>query len=136
MTHLRLRIYTNPGSLEIFMLIPQRDGNDKRLTAIIHTGAQISLLPQALMDVLEYRTLGVGSLFLEQAGIPSLGFEATEAIVRLALEDELGVQTAKFEAPVWFAGTNYVLLRFQGVLDRAVLHLDMPNLSGYLDITL
>jgi hypothetical protein len=38
-----------------------------------------------------------------------------------------------FEVEMLFAGPVEILAGFGGVLNRAVLHLDMPNLSGYLD---
>ena len=134
MTQLRLRVYKNPGLLEIFLKVLQKDGTDKRLTAAVDTGAETTLLPEYLMNVLAYEPVGREAFRIEQAGIAQQSFEATEAIVTLAQEDEFGAETAKFEAPVWFGGTDYVLLGFNGILDRAVLHLDMPNLSGTLDL--
>ena len=136
MTQLRLRLYTNPGSVEIFIKLVQKSDEDLRLTAVVDTGAETTLLPNYLKELLEYKTTERGSFVIEQAGIAEQAFEATEAIVTLALEDEFGAQTATFEAPVWFGGTDYVLLGFNGILDRAVLHLDMPNLNGTLDLDL
>lgn len=36
---------------------------------------------------------------------------------------------------VWFAPTNATLLGMTGALDRAVLHLDMPTLTGYIELS-
>jgi hypothetical protein len=136
MNQLRLRIYRNPGAIEIFVNIRRKDGEHKRITAKVDTGAQTSLLPAYLMDDLDYSIIDNISFIVERAGMADYSFEAIEAIVRLFLEDERGRQTPEFDVPVWFAGTEEYLVGFAGILDRAVLHLDMPNLDGYLDFDL
>jgi hypothetical protein len=50
------------------------------------------------------------------------------------LEDETGARTPDFEARVWFAETNTALIGFADILDRAILHVDMPRRHGWLEI--
>ena len=85
------------------------------------------------MSVLEYRLSARGSFTIEQAGIAEQSFEAVEAYVTIFLEDEAGGRTEELEIRVWFAGTRDALIGFDGILDRAILHLDMPELTGYLE---
>jgi len=133
MTRIQLRVYSGPGQAEVFVNIKRKDGGYYTETGIVDTGAQTSLLPQALAEVLEYRLSERGSFLVEQAGIAQQAFQAIEAYVSLFLEDQTGARTEEFEARVWFARARHVLIGFDNILDRAVLHLDMPNLTGYLE---
>jgi hypothetical protein len=54
-THLRLLIYTDPGEVQIFCNLIRKDGGQEKLTATVDTGAEISLFPLELLDILEYR---------------------------------------------------------------------------------
>lgn len=60
-------------------------------------------------------------------------FEAVEAVLVVLLEDQYGGRTREFEAPFWFAETDRYLLGFNGLLEHAILHIDMPKLTGYLE---
>ena len=133
MARIQLRIYRDPGQIEVFLNIKRKDSGYEKRAAIVDTGAQVSLLPSLLMNVLEYRLSERGSFSIEQAGIASQSFEAIEAYVTVFLEDLAGNRTENFETRVWFAATREVLLGFDGVLERGVLHLDMLNLTGYLE---
>jgi hypothetical protein len=135
MTRILLRIHISPGQAEVFINLKAQDGIHRRRIAAIDTGAAISLLPNALMDVLDYRLSGNETITIDQAGIAKQAFHATEAYVTLYLEDWTGLRTEEFEARVWFADTNRILIGFEGILDRAVLHVDMPNRTGYLEFT-
>ncbi len=134
MAQIQLRVYQDPGQAEVFLNLKRKDGGYDKRAAIVDTDAQVSLLPSLLMNVLDYRIGEWGSLVVEQAGIAEQAFEAKEAFVTVFLEDVLGNRSEVFEIRVWFAGTREVLLGFDGILDRAVLHLDMPNLSGFLEL--
>ncbi len=73
---------------------------------------------------------------VRQAGFAQHTFEVYEAYVTAFLEDQLGNQTENIDILVWFAETEEdSVIGFSGILDRAILHLDMPNLTGYLDLT-
>jgi len=100
---------------------------------VVDTGAQTSLMPDELMPLVEYRLSERGRFVIEQAGIAAQSFDAIEAYVTIFLEDIAGTRSEEFEARVWFTDTIKFLIGFSGILDRAVLHLDMPNLIGYLD---
>jgi hypothetical protein len=50
------------------------------------------------------------------------------------LEDESGNRTSDLEMRAWFANASDPLIGFEGMLDRAVLDVDMLNLTGYLDM--
>jgi hypothetical protein len=135
MTRIQLRVYRDPGQAEVFLNIKRKDGGYEKRAAIVDTGAQVSLLPSLLMNVLDYRLSERGSFKIEQAGIATQSFEAIEVYVTVFLEDAAGNRTGDFEIRIWFAGTREVLLGFDGLLERAVIHLDMPDLIGYLDFT-
>ena len=133
MARILLNVYRDPGQVEVFLNIKRKDGGYDKRAAIVDTGAQLSLLPSLLMSVLDYRQTEQGSFTIEQAGIAKQTFQAVEADITLFLEDETGARTNDFTARVWFADTSDILLGFEGVLDRAILHVDMPALAGYID---
>jgi hypothetical protein len=133
MKRIKLRIDKRRYRAETFLTLHRIDGVDERLLVIVDTGAQTSLLPRSLLAKIDHRLSERGTFILEQAGIAHQTFEAVEAVIKLSLEDGAGGDTGEFEAPVWFSDTDRLILGFRGVLERAILHLDMPNLSGYLD---
>ncbi len=133
MPRIQLRVCSNPGQAEVFVNIRRKDGGYYTQAGIVDTGAQTSLLPQGLAEVLDYRLSERGSFMVEQAGIAQQAFQAVEAYVSLFLEDQTGARTEEVEARVWFARARHVLIGFDNVLEHAVLHLDMPNLTGYLE---
>jgi hypothetical protein len=134
MPRIQLRVYHDPGQAEVFLNIKRKDGGYEKRAAVVDTGAQVSLLPSLLMNVVAYRLSERGGFTIEQAGIATQAFEAIEAYITMFLEDMSGNRTDDSEVCVWFAGTREVLLGFDGILDRAVLHVDMLNLTGYLEI--
>ena len=134
MARLQLLIYRDPGQVEVFLNIKRKDGGYDKRAAIVDTGAQVSLLPDFLMDDLELRPGERGAFTIEQAGIAKQAFQAQEAYVTVFLEDAAGQRTDDFEMRAWFADTSDPLLGFEGCLERAVLHVDMPNLTGYLEL--
>lgn len=134
MPRIQLRVYTDPGSAEIFLNVKQKDGGNYRLTAVVDTGAAVSLLPTALMSILDYRIEG-NTITIDQAGIARQSFTATEAIITLFLEDQSGTHTNPFEATVWFADTDVILIGFKDILEKSILHLDMRDTqSGWIEI--
>lgn len=133
MTRLQLRVYRDPGQAEAFLKIKQKDSGYYTCTVIVDTGAEVSLLPDDLMEELYYRLSERGSFEVTQAGIAKQVFVATEAYVTVYLEDMNGTRTAEFEILVWFTETINFLIGFGGILERAILHLDTSNLAGYLE---
>jgi hypothetical protein len=127
-------MYRNPGAAEVFVNYRQQDGSFDRITAVVDTGAEVSLFPITLLPLLDHRFTGRGRFTVEQAGMARQSFEAVEALVTVFLEDQFGARTIPFQAPIWFAATEEALVGFAGILDRAVLHLDMPRLNGYLEL--
>lgn len=134
MTRIHLRVYRDPGQAEVFLNIKRKDSGYEKRAAIVDTGAQVSLLPSLLMNVLDYRRSERGGFLIEQAGLATQSFEAVEAYITVFLEDMSGNRTDDFEIRVWFAATREVLLGFDGILDRAVLHVDMLRLTGYIEL--
>ncbi len=135
MPRLQLRVYVEPGGVEIFLNIKQKDGDYQRVAATVDTGAAVTLLPARLLHTTDYRVVGRGEIIVEQAGIARQAFAATEAIVEVFLEDENGMRTRYFETRVWFAETEVALVGFAGILDRAILHIDMRDTrSGWIEI--
>jgi len=133
MTRIQLRIYTDPPQVEVFLNLKQPNGEEYRVAAVVDTGAQITLLPARLMNFVEYRIVEQGSVTVEQAGIARQSFSATEAMVRLFLEDTTGARTSEIETHVWFANTGAILLGFQDVLDQAALFVDMRANIGWIE---
>jgi hypothetical protein len=112
MTRIQLRVYRNPGQAEVFVNIKRKDGGYYTQAGIVDTGAQISLLPQALAEAVAYRLSERGSFMVEQAGIAQQAFQAVEAYVSLFLEDQTGARTEELEVRVWFARARHVLIGF------------------------
>jgi hypothetical protein len=135
MARLQLRIYIEPGAAEIFFNILRRDGNYERLSAVIDTGAAVTLLPDDLLETVNYRPGDRGTITIEQAGIAKQAFQAVEHYVYVDLEDQFGQRTGVFEIPVWFTKTSKALVGFAGILDQAILQIDMLQRTGWLDIT-
>jgi hypothetical protein len=133
MARIRLRIDRSWYLAETFIRLQLTDGAVEYVLAAVDTGAHTSLLPISLLAKVEHDMTEEEGVVLEQAGVAHQRFEAVEAVIKLSLEDEFGGATGEFEAPVWFAETDSPLVGFRGILERAVLHLDMPNLSGYLE---
>lgn len=133
MTRLQLRLYTDPGEAQIFCNLLRQDGNEEKISATIDTGAAVSLFPQELLDDIVYRTADQPNIMIGQAGIAQQSFTAIEAYITISLEDELGHITPPFEIVAWFAKTSKKLIGFAGILDRSVLHIDMPQQTGWLD---
>src|SRR5688572_11940466 len=97
MSKIRLRIYRRPHKAEAFLTLRRKDNGEDRVTAIVDTGAQTSLLPISLLENLEHRLTQRGKVIIEQAGM------------------------------------SQYLLGVTGLLDRSIIHIDMPNLTRYLE---
>lgn len=135
MPRINLFIYRDPGQVEVFVNLLRLDGTYERLMAIIDTGAAISLFPRELLNVLSYRLGERGTFIIEQAGIANQSFEAIEAYITVFFEDAAGNRTHPTEILVWFAETAVSLVGFEGVLDRAVLHIDLlTNSQAWLEL--
>lgn len=133
MPRIQLRVYIDPGRAEVFLNLRHKEGKYHFYTAVVDSGAETSLLPINLMSILDYRLSERGHFMIEQAGIAKQSVEVVEAYVNVFLEDITGAKTEEFEARVWFTDSSYYLAGFGGILERAVLHLDMPTLTGYLE---
>jgi hypothetical protein len=135
MTRIQLRIYVSPREAEIIFNVRLKDGSYEKSAATVDTGAAVSLFPRYFLDKIEHRlTEKRGVFMVEQAGIANQSFEAVEASMTLFFEDGDGHQTEPFEIPVWFADSDLALIEFAGVLDRSVLHIDMLQLQGWLEV--
>jgi hypothetical protein len=55
MTRIEVRVYVDPGEIQMFCNLLRKDGNQEKLTATIDTGAAVSLFPRELLNVVEYR---------------------------------------------------------------------------------
>jgi hypothetical protein len=134
MTRIQLTMYIAPGQAEITCNLKLKDATYERITAAIDTGAEVSLLPLRLLDSLEYRLSEEGKVTITQAGMAQRDFDAIEAYITIFFEDTVGNQTEPFEILAWFTVTRQALLGFEDVLERAVLHIDMPQRDGWLEI--
>ncbi|MFN8373303.1 MAG: hypothetical protein U0694_10570 [Anaerolineae bacterium] len=128
-------MYLDPEEVEITFSVRRKDQTYERLTGIVDTGAEVSLLPRTLLDKIGYRpSERLGELTVDQAGIAKQSFSAIEGYATFVLEDQYGSRTPPFEARVWFADTDIALIGFEGILNRAVLHIDMLERIAWLNI--
>jgi hypothetical protein len=127
MDRIYLRVYLQPSYVEGFLNISTPDGSHERLSVTIDTGAAISLFPYWLLGRVAYRLTETPQVSLQQAGLTKHSFEATEAYIRVFMEDWLGHRSREFEIRAWFAETSQHLLGFDGVLDQANLAINMLN---------
>ncbi len=139
MPRINLRVYIDPGEVQIFCNLQRKDGQhetltDETLTAAIDTGAAISLFPKELLNIIAHRVSDKPDIVVDQAGIAGQSFQAVEAFVTISLEDEAGNITSPFEIRAWFTETNTRLIGFADILDRAILHVDMIQRAGWLEI--
>jgi hypothetical protein len=134
MTRLDLRVYIDPGEAQIFCNLLRKDGNHEKLFATVDTGAAVSLLPRELLNALDYQVEEQRVVEIEQAGIAQQAFQAVEASVTVSLEDAGGRLTPPFKILAWFAGGSQPIIGFKDVLDRSVLHIDMLQRFGWLEI--
>lgn len=134
MSRIHLRVYLQPGQIEVFCNILRVNGTYERVTTIIDTGAEISFFPIDLLPIVAHDVESREIISLEQAGMAQQQFDGVGCTITLFLEDIEGNQSIPLEVPAIFADTGTALLGFEGVLDRAVLHLDTPRLSGYIEI--
>jgi hypothetical protein len=135
MARIQLTMYLAPGQAEVTCNLKSKDTTYERITATIDTGAEVSLLPLRLLDILEHRLSEAGKVTITQAGMAQRDFDAIEAYITIFLEDAAGNQTEPFEVLAWFTVTRQALIGFQDILDRAVLHIDMLQRTGCLEIT-
>jgi hypothetical protein len=133
MTRLHLRLYTNPGEAQIFCNFATKEGGFERTTVTIDTGAAISLFPRELLALVDHQIIDE-EVFVEQAGVSSQEFRAVEARVTVVLEDERGQRTEPIVIRAWFTETWTHLIGFADLLEKAVLHIDMPQLEGWLEL--
>jgi len=134
MTRIQLQIYLAPEQVDIFCRLKFKDGTFERLSAAVDTGAEVSLFPLNFLDGVDYRLSERGQIIVDQAGIANQAFNAVETYVTVVFEDASGNITQPFEISAWFADTNQPLIGFSGVLDRAILHIDMLQREGWLEI--
>jgi hypothetical protein len=132
MPQINLRVYIDPGRAEIFCNALRLDGGYETFVAVVDTGAEVSLLPNDLKNVLDFQIWENADIELEQAGLARQIFRATRANITLFFEDTQGNKTIPALIPVWFADTRQPLIGFAGVLDKAILQIDMLQNAGWL----
>ncbi len=134
MTRIQLQIDVDPAGAEVYGNLRRKEGEHERVLAFVDTGAETSLFPTYFMSFLDYRLDEISQIVIDQAGVAEQAFIATRAYVWIFLEDASGKVTSEFEVPVWFAQSDEILLGFEGILDRAILHIDMPQRLGWIEI--
>lgn len=135
MTRIALLISLDPAQAEVFVSFKQTDGDLHRRPAVIDTGAAISLFPLELLSFIRFDENSRREIILEQAGIAGQEFKAIEVETEIFLEDSQGQKTPPIVIRAWFADTDRWILGMTGALDRAILHLDMPTLAGYIELS-
>jgi hypothetical protein len=123
MARIKLMLYLQPGSVEVFVNFKEKSGEFNTEVAIIDTGAEQSLFPLKFLESYEHKIIKT-NLVIDQAGIAKQGFNAVEAIVTLYFEDKQGNISEEMAVQAWFADTEEIIIGFQDILDRAELHID------------
>jgi predicted aspartyl protease len=132
---MQLRLYRDPGAAEIFINLRRQDEGYERQVVTVDTGAEVSLLPQDVLNRIAYRPSERGSLIVGQAGIANQIFEVTEVYVWLFLEDEKGERSREFEVRMWFGATEENIIGYDGILDRATLFIDTRvSQTGWIEL--
>ena len=54
MAQIRLRIYVQPGRVEVFVNLKKKSAGYHILTAVVDTGAPVSLFPIEVMSLVDY----------------------------------------------------------------------------------
>lgn len=134
MIRIALMISKNPSEAEVFVRFVKDKDIIYRLPAIIDTGAQISLFPLELLELLSPTAFNQEEVIIEQAGIAGQEFKAIRTHVHLSFEDFDGNITYPMLVEAWFANTERWIIGMADIIERGVLHLDIPNLSGYIDL--
>lgn len=133
MARVQLRIYVDPGGVEVFCNFKRTDGSFELFTAMVDTGAQTSLFPISFLETANYRPTTQGTVTIDQAGLARQSFDAIEAYVTIMFEDTAGNYTTPVEVRAWFADTNQALIGFSDVLEHGILHIDMPKQNAWLE---
>jgi len=134
MIRISLQITQNPPQAEVIIRFLRKDGSWLFVTATVDTGAEITFLPEDILNVIDYNTAQTSYLTVERAGIRNADYKVTETIVTVQLEDAFGNISQPFEMPIWFGQTKVQLFGMTNAIQRGVLHLDMPSLSGYIEL--
>jgi len=74
MPRIQLRIYVEPGQVDVFCQLKFKDGTYKRLTGIVDTGAAVSLFPNRFLTDVEYEPTEANRITIDQAGIAGQSF--------------------------------------------------------------
>jgi hypothetical protein len=133
MTRIELYIEPDPITAYITLGLKRRDGSFEYIVAIVDIGAEVTTIPSRLMMFLDYQVSERGEVIVEQAGIAEHRFGVLEVKAEAFLEDNHKAATQPFQTKIWFANTRLALLGVEQMLDRAILCIDMPNLTGYLE---
>lgn len=133
MTRVNLLANLQPGSIEVFVNIRNIDDSKLDLIAVVDTGAEVSMFPKRLLDTIAYDRERTSRILIERAGI--LILDAIETYITISLEDTQGNITRDFAIRAWFADSKEAFIGFDGILDRAILHLDyLEKREGWIEI--
>jgi hypothetical protein len=134
MTRIALRLYHDPGQIEVLINLQKKDGDYERTTCVLDTGLPVLFLPNSYTEIAAHRLSERGYIQAKQAGVAHQIFNVLEAYTTIYLEDLQGKMSQPFEVLTWFADIDKFLIGYSGILERGVLHLDMPQLTRYLDL--
>src|SRR5689334_9550457 len=119
----QLRMITTPAHALVYLNIRLKAGGYERMSAVVDTGAEFSMLPEYLMEVVDYELTQRSVVEIVRAGVQT--FKAQEATVWLYVDDEGDNRSPEYECLVWFAAGREVLAGFGGLLNQAIVYLDM-----------
>jgi hypothetical protein len=125
MPRIDLVLNYQPSVVEVFIAYKRTDGIFIPSLGILDTGAELSLFPIGWLKSAEHTIIQAVSL--GQAGIAKQAFDAVEAEIIVHLED--------LRVRAWFAETDKIIIGFQDILDRAILHVDyLQSRTGYIEL--
>lgn len=134
MPRINLLLSVDPNEVEAYIQLTRKDGVLAWETAYIDTGAEKSLFPLRILDMIEHTIVNQG-LVLRQAGIAKQEFEVVEAKFTLRFEDFQGNSSNPIEVSAWFGDTADILIGFKDILEHATLYIDYRQTrTGWIEL--
>lgn len=131
MTKVNLEVKIEPSAAIVSVAIRTTD-SWQVVSAVVDTGAEMSLFDVSLLHEIEYQLLD--TVVVEQAGIANQAVTLIEAEIQALVFDMAGNYSRLMTMKAWFTNTAQHLLGFEGILDASRLVIDMPKREAYLDV--
>jgi hypothetical protein len=134
MARVNLLLSLDPNEVEVYIQLQRKDGILAWETGYIDTGAEKSLFPLRILEMIDHTVLNSG-IVIRQAGIAKQDFEVIEAKFTLRFEDLQGNTSNSMEVSAWFGDTADILIGFKDILEHATLFIDYrQSRTGWIEL--